>query len=93
MDKPKIEINGKIYEIKEPKAQVWRKFAELEENRNDIPNVEYIERHAQIIAENFEGIKAEEILEQMNLCEVIPTFYICYKYCASILYEGMKKLD
>ena len=93
MNKPKIELNGKTYEMKEPKGKAWRKFAELHENRLEIPNVEFIERHVEAIAENFENLTSNEILENMNLSEVIPIFYKCYDYAASILYSGMKKLD
>ena len=93
MNKPKIELNGKTYDMKEPKGKAWRTFAELYENQKDIPNIEFIERHAEVIAQNFDGLTADEILEHMNLSKIIPTFYECYEYAASVLYVGVKRLD
>ena len=93
MEKPKIKIKGKEYEAIEPKGKTWRKITELDENKKDIPNVEYLERHAEIITEYFPKVKAEEILEELEISEVIKLFYDCYKYTTSILYSKLKKLD
>ena len=93
MEKPKIELKGKIYEMKEPKGKIWRMFAEIHENRAEIPNIEFIEKHAEVVAENFEGITTEDILENMDISKIIPTFYDCYRYISSILYGVSERLD
>ena len=92
MDKPKIELNGKTYEMIEPKARAWRLVSELDENKKDIPNVEFIERHAAIIAAFF-NVSVEEVLDYMDLADVMKTFYDCYRYMNSALYSKLKKLD
>ena len=93
MDKPKIELNGKEYEMKEPKGKAWRTFSELHEKRAEIPNVEFLERHAEVIAQNFDGLTTDDILEQMDISKIIPTFYECYRYIGSILYGVSEKLE
>ena len=65
---------------------------ELDENKKDIPNVEFIERHAEIIAVFF-NVTADEVLDYMDLADVTKTFYDCYRYMNSVLYSKLKKLD
>ena len=93
MDKPKIKVNGKTYEMQEAKAKAWRMVAEFDENKKDIPNVEFIEKHAEIIAQFFPKLTVEEILENMSIPEVIKTFYDCYKFMSATMYSKLQVLD
>ena len=91
MKKPTIKINGKTYEMKEPKARAWRLITEFEENKKEISNAEYIDKHAEIIAQFFD-LSVDEILDGMDISDVIKTFYDCYKYISTLLYSKMEKL-
>ena len=78
--------------MKEPKSKVWRLITELDENKKDIPNVELIEKFIEVIAQLFE-IPEGELLEKMDISDVFPTFYACYRYIANVLFIGTQKLD
>lgn len=93
MEKPKIIINGKTYKMKEPKSKAWRLITEIDENKEDIPNVELVEKFVEVIAELFDGVTKEELLENMDIADVFPTFYSCYTYTSKVLFTGTKKLD
>ena len=93
MQKPKINIEGKIYEAQEPRGRAWRMLAALDENKSEIPNVEFIEKHAEVIVQFFPNLSVEEILDNMTIPDIIKSYYDCYKFASAIMYSKLKPLD
>lgn len=91
MNKPVIELNGKKYEIKELKARVWREVTEFETNKKELSNVEYVDKHAEILAKFFD-LSADEILDKMDLADVTLKYLECYRYMFDMLYAKTKEL-
>ncbi|MBR1728065.1 MAG: hypothetical protein IJ728_00850 [Selenomonadaceae bacterium] len=90
MKKPKIEINGKTYEIKPIKARDWRRFFKFDEERKDLLTVEFIEKHCELLAGMFEDfITIDELLNHLTVSEVINLYDECLKYFLSLLTEKL----
>lgn len=71
MDKPTITtIDGKTHELKPFTGRSYRVIAEFDKNQPLIGDVDYIERHAAIVAELF-GVTTDDVLD-MPLEDILP---------------------
>ena len=84
MDKPTIVLNGKTYEMKTPKAKLWRVIVKFNEERRNFPVEEFIEEHAKIIAAAFD-VEVEEVLSGLDVDEVLPTYFNIFTSVLSLL--------
>lgn len=73
MDKPIITINGKIIEMKTPKARAWREIMKFNEDRQSLPASDFCEEHAKMIALAF-GVSADEVLDNLDVDDILPTY-------------------
>ena len=93
MDKPVININGTIYEIIEIKSRLWRIIAEFEENKNNLSNADFIDKHAELLALFFDGISVDDILDNVDLSDILKIYFDCYQYIYWLMYSKLKILD
>lgn len=78
----------------EPKAKLWRVFAEFEGGKKDLTAEQYVEQHCRMISEMYEGaVTVEELLEGMALSEVIPTYKAASSFLTAMLYAKLEALE
>ena len=72
MQKPTITtIDGKEHKMNLITGRAYRIAAEFDNNQPQITDADFIERHAAITAEFFEGVTKEDILD-LPLEEILP---------------------
>lgn len=72
MEKPTITtIDGKIHEMRNLDGRAYRKLVEFDKNQPSIDDADFIERHAAIVAEFFDGVTVDDVLD-MPLEEIFP---------------------
>ena len=72
MERPTITIGGKENEMIALTGRAYRLAAEFDNNQPKIDDADFIERHAAIIAEFFNGVTKDDILDYMPLEEILP---------------------
>lgn len=93
MEFPKIEIGGHIYEMQEPRARMWRTFAEFEEKRMTFSNAEFLEKHCELIATVFEGVTVDDLLDNLPVSNVLKLFRDCYACMSALLGSKLRVLE
>lgn len=88
MERPSITIDGKNIEMLEPKACMWRKGVKLSTERNKMPAADYVDKHCEFIAQAF-GVTTEEVLENIYVVDIMPTFYGVLGYIMNRLWAKM----
>lgn len=85
-----ITINGKQLEIPPIKARTWREIMKYETQRKDKQTftVDDVDKHCGIIALAF-GVTEEEILDNIDITDVIPTYYAVLRRIAAMLTEKL----
>lgn len=85
MDMPYIEINGEMKIIALPiKARAWRELMQFEEQHKNFKSAESVEKHCEIIAKLF-GVTTDDVLDNLDLDDVLPTYYRVLNYVVAIL--------
>lgn len=84
MENLKIEINGETYEAKKPKARLWKKIASFDEKKGSLAASEFIDAHAEIIAEVF-GIDKDFILDDVDLEDILAIYYDIFVWMTKLL--------
>lgn len=79
MDKPTITINGKTIEMRSLKGRDWRVFGEFLNTDNRLQTPEYMEKYADFIANFFDGVAADDVLN-LSLEEILPVYIDIRKY-------------
>jgi hypothetical protein len=85
MENLKIEINGATYEAKKPKARVWKKIASFDEKKGSLAASEFIDAHAEIIAEVFDGVDKDFILDNVDLDDILAIYYDIFVWMTKLL--------
>ena len=93
MNLPKIKISGKTYEMQEPRARMWRTFAEFDENKKNLSTAEFIDKHCEIIAMVFNGVTADKLLDELNLSDVIKIYRDCYICLSELMTSKLQVLE
>lgn len=93
MNKPTIEINGKTFEIIEVKARMWRKFAEFDSKKKNIPAIDFVDEYAKFLAEWFDGVTADDILDYMPLGKIANVYRACSDYLIALLNGKFDELE
>ena len=93
MKLPQIEIDGKIYEMQEPRARMWRTWAEFDKNKGKLANADFIDETCKMIATVFDGVSAEELLENLALSDVMSLYRKCYRCLAEIMFSKWDELE
>ena len=71
MEKPTITINGIEHEMGELTGRAYRIASEFDNNQPQIGDVDFIERHADVISQFYDGVTKEDVLD-MPLEEILP---------------------
>lgn len=90
MNRPTIEINGQIIEMKNLKARIWREVMKFETERKDIATVDYVDKQCEIIAMAF-GVTADEVLDNLEIGEVTPKYFEVFNAIVAMLTEKLGK--
>ncbi len=93
MEFPKIEIDGKIYEMQEPRARMWRNFVEFDENKRNLSNADFIDRHCEMIALVFDDVTADDLLDNLQLSDVLKIYRDCYICLSNLMTNKLRVLE
>lgn len=90
MDTPNIEINGEMKVLPPIKARTWREIMQYETQRKDtkVFTTDDVEKHCAIIALAF-GVTTDEVLDNIDITDVIPTYYAVLRRIAAMLTEKL----
>lgn len=88
MDKPTITIDGKRLEMQTPKARFWRELIKFEEERKNLTVESFCDEHAKILAAAF-GVTADEIFDNLDVDEIMPTYVDVLMYTMGLLTAKM----
>lgn len=87
-----IVINGKNHTASKPKAKIWREIMKFDEERTQLPNAEFIDKHAEIIASVFPDVTAVMIIDNVDIDEIVPLYYEVFKWICGLLNSKLRKL-
>ena len=73
MNKPKINLSGKIIEMPKPTAAIWRKVMEFHPTRNDVMLADLVDDYGAIIALAF-GISKDELIDNIDIEDILPAY-------------------
>lgn len=92
MNKPIITINGKTIEMRSLKGRDWRVFGEFLQIDNRLQTPEYIEKYAEFIANFFDGIMADDVLD-LELDEILPVYIDIRKYFIAAISARIEQIE
>lgn len=92
MDKPKILINGTEHEIKEVKGKDWRILGEFFEKNISFTDKNFMEEQADFIANFFDDVTANEILE-LPIEEIFPMAIEIRNYMTNKIGEKLNAIE
>lgn len=79
-----VELGGKKYTAKKPKARLWRQLVEFDENKASLQAAEFIEKHAEILSLVFD-VDRDTILDECDLDEIVLAYYQTFGWVTSLL--------
>lgn len=89
MERPTIKINGEVRYMPAVKARMWREVIKFEEERKSLPTIDMLDKHCEIIAKIF-GTTTDEVLDNLEIADVMPSYYAILNYIAAMLTEKIK---
>lgn len=92
MDKPTITIDGKTHEMINLTGRTYRVIAEFEENAPQITDVDFIERHAALVAELYNGVTQDDVLD-MPLNEILPASHEARKFAYAFTWLKLTEIQ
>ena len=92
MDKPTITINGEVKKIKEVKGKDWRVMGEFLEKKISLYDKEFAEEHAKFIANFFDGVTADDILN-LPLEEIFPLAFAIRDFLINKISEKLQVIE
>lgn len=93
MERPTITINGNDIVMPEIKARVWREVMQFEEEHKGLKREEILlklEKFCGVIALAF-GVTADEVMDNLNISDILPTYFAVLTAVASMLTEKLAK--
>ena len=93
MERPTITIEGKKYEIKKLTGRDWRVFSEFNDKIPQYTDADFIEKHAAFIAEFYNGVTADNVLDNMPLPEIVPASMAIRNYILQSLTAKFKEVE
>ncbi len=93
MDRPKITtIDGTAHEMRRLDGRAYRIVSEFD---NDLPNylaADFIERHAALIAEFFDGVSVDDVLD-MSLEDILPASVAVRSFVFNFAWEKTRTIS
>lgn len=90
MEKLTITINDKEIEMPTAKARLWRTIMQFDEEKKDMLVPDAIEKYCEIIALAF-GVATDEVLDNLELPDVLPTYFAVYGAVVQMLSAKTRK--
>lgn len=92
MERPTITIGGKKYEMQKLTGRSWRLLGEFIETTPDYADADFLEKHAAFIAQFYDGVAAEDILD-LSLENILPASAAVRKYVMDCLTAKLEKIE
>ena len=92
MENLQIEIDGATFTAKKPKARIWAKMAEFDENKSKLPASEFIDAHAEIIADIFPELDKDFILDNVDLDDILAIYYKSFLWVTQLITSKLDKV-
>lgn len=93
MDKPIITtIDGKEHKMIELTGRAYRIVSEFDNNQPQITDADFIEKHADVVAELFSGVTKDDILD-MPLEEILPASIAARKAVYAFTWLKMQEIS
>lgn len=93
MDKPIITtLDNKKHEMITPAGRHWRIFSEFVESNPEYTDANFIEKHAAFIAEFYQGVTADDILN-LPLGEILPASTAIRNYIMKTLTAKFEQIE
>jgi len=93
MDKPTITtLDNKKHEMITPTGRHWRIFSEFVESNPEYTDADFIEKHAAFIAEFYQGVTADDILD-LPLEEILPVSMAIRNYITKMLTAKFEQIE
>lgn len=92
MERPRITIKGEEHEMITLNGRAYRIAAEFDKNKPLFGDSDFIERHAELAAEFYDGVTKEDILE-MPLEEILPASMIISREVARLTWEKVSEIS
>ena len=89
MATPTITIDGKEIPMK-TKARLWGLIMKFAKDAKNIPREEEVDRYCEIIAVAF-GVTTDEVLDNLEIADVAPTYFNVYEAVIGLLTSKIKK--
>jgi len=93
MERPTITVDEKTYEMKKLTGRDWRVFSEFNDKVPQYTDADFIEKHAAFIAEFYNGVTADDILDNMPLKEILPASLAIRDYVTQSLTAKFERLE
>lgn len=92
MVKPTITIGGVTHEIKTLTGKDWRILGEFLNADIQPQHVDYIEKHAAFIANFFDGVTADDVLN-LPLADILPLYSAIQRYFTQSISEKLETIS
>ena len=90
MATPVLKLNGKEYKAPRPTMGVWRKVIEYDDAKKE-KLVDMIDGHIGIMALIY-NIDADEVRDNIDIADVIPSYLTAVRWVIDLTYEKMKEI-
>ena len=93
MTRPTITtLDGKKHELKKITGRSWRILAEFIDNQPEFVDVDFIEKHADFIANFYDGVTADNVLD-LPIEDILPASANARKYVMEQLTAKLEKIE
>ncbi len=83
-DAPALVLNGHAYTMIAPKVKNWYDFAKFDDESADLSVAEYIHGTAACVASMYEGVTAEDVINNLALEDLKILYLQLYKCMVEI---------
>ena len=90
METPKLKLKNKTYTAQRPTMGVWRQVVEYDETKKD-GLIEVVDGHMKILSAIY-GVAVEDIQENIDIADIIPSYLEAAAWVINLTYEKMKAI-
>lgn len=93
MTKPTITtLDGKKHELKKITGRSWRVLSEFIDTAPEYVDADFIEKHADFIAQFYDGVTADNVLD-LPIEEILPASAAARKFVMELLTAKLEKIE
>ena len=94
MEKPRITVDGKTYELPRLKCGAWRKLMEFQKEHGEIFTEDFIESRCEFLADIFGNkFTADDLLDNLYLEEIAPAYRDVASYIVGSLSARLEEVE